>query len=104
MADPGAYLSIVGTGFTPGGAVSVRVLDTNGLTLFDSASMLVRPQASTPGNDRAWQPTAAESTVFTGGHIGMQVRIPPLSARAANVLATDMASSQQVAITTTVGP
>jgi len=102
-ANPGTYLSIMGTGFTPGGRVGVRVLDATGVTLFDSASMLVQPQASTPGNDRAWQPTAAKSTVFTGGHIGMQVRIPPMSARAANVVATDMASSQQVATTTSVG-
>lgn len=102
-ANPGTYLSITGVGFTAGGRVAIRVLDASGAMLFDSASMLVQPQASTPDNDRAWQPTAAKGAVFTGGHIGMQVRIPPMSKHAASVMATDMASSQQVATNTSVG-
>ena len=100
---PGTYLSVTGAGFTPGGGVRVRVLDANGATLFDSASLPVRLQASTPGNDRAYQLTATRGSVLPGGHIGLQIRIPPISARVASVVATDLATAQQIAISTSIG-
>ena len=102
-AYPGTYLSVTGAGFTPGGRVSVRVVDAGGTTLFDSAALPVQPQASTAANDRAWHPTAAKTAILPGGDLGLQVRIAPTSARAASVIVEDMASQQQVVAVTSVG-
>ena len=102
-AYPGTYLSVTGTGFTPGGRVSVKVVDAAGGTLFDSATLRTQPQASTPANDRAWHPTAGTTDILPGGDLGLQVRIAPMSSRAASVIVVDMATQQQVVVGTSVG-
>ena len=103
VANPGTYLSVTGAGFTPGGRVSVRVVDAGGTTLFDSATLLVPPQASTPANDRAWHPTAGKTDILPGGDLGLQVHIRQMSPRAASVIVEDMASQQQLVVGTSVG-
>ena len=103
VANPGTYLSVTGAGFTPGGRVSVRVVDAGGTTLFDSATLLVQPQASTPANDRAWHPTAGKTDILPGGDLGLQVHIRQMSPRAASVIVEDMASQQQLVVGTSVG-